>query len=188
MPKKTPPKHEEQAAQGVAPEEAHAELLVEGADLDAREVQPEDDRSAETEGLREQLMRTIAEFQNFRKRVQQEKAQLQQYAIETLVLDLIPVLDNFERTNAAMKKGAGIEALQAGLDAVERQLRKVLEDRNLTRVPSKGSPFDPELHEAVVTEDSLWFPDGTVLEELEPGYRLRERVIRPARVKVSRKP
>lgn len=181
MPKKPPPKDDHETSQEVAGDESQAASDPNLVEIPAVE-------SDETAALREQLLRTMAEFQNFRKRVQQEKAALQQYAIETLVLDLIPVLDNFERTTSALQKGAGIEALQTGLDSIERQLRKVLEDRSVTRVPSKGTPFDPEIHEAVVTEDSAWLPDGTVLEELEPGYRLRDRVIRPARVKVSRKP
>lgn len=137
---------------------------------------------------RDQVVRSVAEFQNFRKRVQQEKVQLQKFAIETLVLDLIPVLDNFERTTTAMNSGAAIEAVAEGVQAVERQLRTVLEGRHVTRVPAKGVPFDPELHEAVATEESVWYPEGTVIEELEPGYKLNDRVIRPARVKVSRKP
>lgn len=183
LPKKTQPKDDTQAQADIEP---GTPPPVDAPQAPSSDADPTS--SSELESVREQLMRTMAEFQNFRKRVQQEKSQLQQYAIEALVLDLIPVLDNFERTNSALKKGAGLEALQTGLDAVERQLRKVLEDRSVTRVPAKGSPFDPDIHEAVVTEDSIWFPDGTVLEELEPGYKLRDRLIRPARVKVSRKP
>lgn len=142
----------------------------------------------ERDELKEQLMRSMAEFQNFRRRAQTEKEQLRQFAVENLLVELLPVLDNFERTTAALSSGAPIEAVTEGVQAVERQLRAVLDGRKLVRIPAKGLAFDPALHEAVVTEDSLWFEDGTVLEELEPGYQLHDRVIRPAKVKVSRKP
>ena len=138
--------------------------------------------------MREQLLRSMAEFQNFRRRAQQEREQLRQFAVEALLLELLPVLDNFERTTAALHSGAPIEAVAEGVNAVERQLRGVLDSRKVARIAAKGLPFDPEVHEAVVTEDSLWYDDGTVLEELEPGYTLHGRVIRPAKVKVSRKP
>lgn len=137
---------------------------------------------------KEQLLRSMAEFQNFRRRAQTEKEQLRQFAVETLLVELLPVLDNFERTTAALNSGAPIESVTEGVNAVERQLRSVLAGRKLVRIPAKGQAFDPAVHEAVVTEDSLWFEDGTVLEELEPGYQLHDRVIRPAKVKVSRKP
>lgn len=188
----SPREDEQQPRLDEAPSAGPPNVDPKDADERAAEIEALKARIAELEKKleeeRDQVVRGVAEFQNFRKRVQQEKVQLQKFAVETLVLDLLPVLDNFERTNAALKSGAAIESVTEGIQAVERQLRSVLEGRHVTRVPSKGTPFDPELHEAVGTEESIWHPDGTVLEELEPGYRLGDRVVRPARVKVSRKP
>ncbi|MCB8933109.1 MAG: nucleotide exchange factor GrpE [Fimbriimonadaceae bacterium] len=202
-----PKKHSDTAKDSPPSKEAEGHLKSEGPTSDAQSESGATggggaDETAAIEGLlariaelekqleeeRDQVVRSVAEFQNFRKRVQQEKVQLQKFAIETLVLDLLPVLDNFERTTAALQAGAAIESVAEGILAVERQLRGVLEGRHVTRVPAKGTAFDPELHEAVVTEESIWHPDGTVIEELEPGYKLGDRVVRPARVKVSRKP
>ncbi|MBI1755661.1 MAG: nucleotide exchange factor GrpE [Fimbriimonas ginsengisoli] len=142
---------------------------------------------AEAKGLRDQLLRTMAEFQNFRKRVQQESEQYRLLATEKLVTQLLPVLDNFERTIAACEEGAPMESVLDGIRAVERQLRGALEANHLRRISAEGHPFDPDLHEAIAAEPSEE-PEGTIIKELEAGYRLGGRVLRPSRVKVSRKP
>lgn len=142
---------------------------------------------AERADLTDQLLRSHADFQNFRKRTQAEKTQLQQFAAESLILDLIPVLDNFERTVAAIESGATPEAVIEGVRAVDRQFRGVLEARKLSRVPSVGTHFDPEMHEALGMDESEEHEEGTVTVEVEGGYRLADKVIRPARVRVAKK-
>jgi len=142
----------------------------------------------ERDHLRDQLMRSVADFQNFRKRSEADKIATRQFANEKLVLDLLPVLDNFERTFAALQSGSSLESIMGGIQAVERQLRSVLESHNVSRIPAHGEPFDPEFHEAVATDHSEEHPENTVLQELEPGYRMADRVIRPARVRVSKRP
>jgi molecular chaperone GrpE len=138
--------------------------------------------------LRDQLMRSVADFQNFRKRSEAEKLTLRQFANERFAVDLLPVLDNFERTFAAMQGGSSLESIMGGIQAVERQLRSVLETHNVTRIVAHGQQFDPELHEAVATDPSSEHPENTVIHELQPGYKMAERVIRPAHVRVSTKP
>lgn len=142
----------------------------------------------ERNDLLDQLLRARADFQNFRKRTQQEKGLLQQFATEGLVSDLLPVLDNFERTIAALESGASLESLMEGVKAVDRQLRSVLESQRLVRVPSVGSLFDPEQHEAIESEETLEVPEGTITAELSGGYKMADKVIRPARVRVAKKP
>ncbi len=149
--------------------------------------------TSERDEAKDQVLRTLADlqnyqrdFQNYRKRNQQEMAQFRLMATEQLVSDLLPVLDNFERTIAHVEAGATVESLVGGIRAVEKQLRSVLEGQSVRRIQSVGSPFDPELHEALGTEVSEEHADDTVTTEIEPGYKMGEKVIRPARVKVAK--
>jgi len=142
----------------------------------------------ERDQMKDQLLRTMADFQNFRKRVQDEKKILEERANEKFVLALLPVLDNFERSMASVTAGASLESVTEGIKAIERQLRSVLDSQKVVRIASVGSPFDPDLHEALATVDSEEHPEGTVMDEIEAGYKVGERVIRPARVRVSKKP
>lgn len=142
--------------------------------------------SDERDQMRDQALRTMADFQNFRKRNQAEAVLLKQFATESMVSALLPVLDNFDRTIAHIDSGATVESLTAGVKAVERQLRSVLESQNVTRIQSLGQPFDPELHEAIGTDESDQ-PEDTITTEIAPGYKMADRVIRPAQVKVAKK-
>lgn len=171
-----PPEVEAAAGAG-APEESPSTLRSEIERLDG-----------ERKSLEDQLLRTMAEFQNFRRRKEQEADQLRTYATEKLVTSLLPVLDNFERTMAALESGAPIESVIEGVRLVDRQFRSVLESNNVKRIESHGQPFDPDFHEAIAAEESHELPENTVVGEVEPGYRLADKVIRPARVRVSKKP
>jgi molecular chaperone GrpE len=144
--------------------------------------------SDERDQLKDQLLRTMADFQNFRRRQEDQRKQLEQFATERLVSALLPVLDNFERALASFETGATTESIVEGLNAVDRQFRQVLEGQNVTRIPAVGLPFDPEFHEALAIETSQEHEDNTIISELEPGYKMGDKVIRPARVRVARKP
>lgn len=136
----------------------------------------------------DQLLRTMAEFQNFRKRKDQEADQIRQFATEKLVTALLPVLDNFERTLSALENGAPIESVVEGIRLIDRQFRSALESQNVRRIESHGKAFDPDFHEAIATDESHELPENTVTTEVEAGYRMADKVIRPARVRVSKKP
>jgi molecular chaperone GrpE len=167
------------------------ELQVDDAgvqvELDERDALVEE-LTRERDELQSQLLRSIADLQNFRRRVAHEKDEIRKYATESLVANLLPVLDNFERTVAASERGASPEALLEGVRLVERQLRGSLESVHVRRIIATGVAFNPDEHEAVTTEATEAHPEGTVLEELEAGYKIGDRVIRPARVKVAKKP
>ncbi|MBI5705788.1 MAG: nucleotide exchange factor GrpE [Armatimonadetes bacterium] len=137
---------------------------------------------------KDQLLRAMAEMQTQRRRLMAEKEAFAKVANEDLIRDLLPVLDNFERTLAAAKTGASLEALIEGVSLVDRQLRTVLETRDFKRIATEGVLFDPNLHEAVVAEETEEHPEGTILLELSPGYQLAETVIRPSKVKVAKGP
>jgi molecular chaperone GrpE len=144
--------------------------------------------TAERDQINEQLLRTMADFQNFRKRNQQEQGLIRQYATESVVLSLLPVMDNFERTVNAAEQGANMDSLVTGVRAVEKQLRFIIEQQGVSRIQSVGQPFDATVHEALGTVTSAEHEPDTVVDEIEPGYRMGEKVIRPARVRVSVKP
>lgn len=139
----------------------------------------------ELEESKQQNLRTLADFQNYRRRVEQEKQALRRYATEVLLTKLIPVLDNFERTMAAAAAGATLEGLIEGVTMVDKQFRNILQSAGLTRLESLGKEFDPAFHEALGTDSGTEHPSGTVTLEIEPGYALVDKVVRPARVRVA---
>lgn len=152
-----------------------------------RQLESELERIAkEKESLHEQLLRTMADMQNYKRRVEQERQAIQLRAAEGVVRDLLPVLDSFDRTLAAAAKGASLESMLEGVKGVDRQLRSVLEARRLSRVATVGEKFDENVHEAILVDAESDLPEGTIVEELEAGYRLGDQVLRPARVKVAK--
>ena len=148
-----------------------------------------DARIAELEGqieeYRNRLLRSQADFDNFRRRTQREKEELAKYASMELITRLLPVLDNFERAIGAARSSGDFESLAKGVEMIHRQMLQVLEQEGLKPMETVGQPFNPEFHEAVMRVESDEHEEGTVVEELQRGYILKDRVIRPAMVKVS---
>jgi molecular chaperone GrpE len=173
----------EETVQASIDESQAAEKLVE-SDFRALQAQIQT-LSSERDQFQNQLLRTMADFQNFRRRSDAENAHRGMLATEKFVTKLLPVLDNFERTLQHAEAGLSVEALVDGIRAVERQLRQVLEGQGVSRIESTGKPFDPELHEAISFESDPEKEPNTVTTELEAGYRMGDRVVRPARVKVA---
>lgn len=141
--------------------------------------------TTERDDLQQQALRTMADFQNYRRRTQNDMAQFRSMANESFVTALLPVLDNFERTVDHIEAGATLETMLEGVRAVEKQLRSTLESQNLKRIEALGQPFDPNLHEAIGVVEAEGMEPNTVVDEVEPGYKLGDKVIRPARVRVS---
>jgi len=144
--------------------------------------------AAERDEIQQQLLRTMADFQNFRRRSQEDLVQMRRLATQDLVVELLPVLDNFERALNSVDAGASFESVIDGVRRVDRQLRTALENQKVVRINSKGQAFDPELHEAIAMEHTEEHEEGTIVHELEAGYKMADKVIRPARVKVAKKP
>lgn len=162
-----------------------------GDPLDSEPQNPIEDLQRladERDQLRDQLLRTMAEFQNYRRRQEEQRGELERFATERFVKQLLPVLDNFERALGAFEERGDQEAMREGLRAVDRQLRQVLEGQNVSRIPSVGEEFNPDVHEALAIAQSDEHEDNTVIDEIEAGYKMGERVIRPARVRVSKRP
>ena len=134
------------------------------------------------------LQRTRADFENYQKRIQRDMAQERRYAHSPLALDLLAALDNLDRATAAAKQAGETGPLVQGVAMVQTQLLDVLRRHGVTPIDAQGKPFDPNLHQAVMQQASDSVPPGTVLQVLEPGYMIHERVLRPARVVVSAAP
>jgi molecular chaperone GrpE len=137
--------------------------------------------------LREALLRKSADFDNLKRRTEKDKQEYFKFALAEAFHDLLGVLDNFER--ALQHRGdASSDEFQAGIDMIARQLGESLHKYGLVEVPALGLPFDPNVHEAVVREETTDAAPGTVLEVFKRGYVLHDRLLRPARVKVAGPP
>ena len=143
---------------------------------------------AETARMRDQLLRTAADFENFRKRARREQDDAERRGREGMVKDFLPVFDNLERAIQHAEVAPDVKAVVDGLRMVAKQFVDTLERVGITRVISLGQPFDPMRHEAVQNLESNDVPAGVVLAEVQPGYRMGPRLIRPASVVVSKGP
>lgn len=144
------------------------------------------ERDDELARLQEQVKRTAADFENFRRRQEADRVRQLGLIKEDLFRSLLPVVDHLERAATAAKAGAGVESLVQGVELVLRDTRRILEGHGVEAIDAEGQPFDPNLHEAVMTDDRDDVPDETVIQELQRGYRIGDRVLRPSMVKVAR--
>lgn len=149
----------------------------------------EDPRIAELTKLAEEnqqrYLRVQADFDNFRRRTQKEKEELASYASMKLVSQLLPVVDNFGRALEAGRNGSELDAFAKGVDMIFRQLEQVLEQEGLKAMETVGQPFNPEYHQAIMQVESEEYEEGVIVEEVQKGYMLKDKVLRPAIVKVS---
>ncbi|GGG10832.1 nucleotide exchange factor GrpE [Paenibacillus abyssi] len=133
----------------------------------------------------QRYLRVQADFDNFRRRTQKEKEELGQYASMKLITQLLPIVDNFERALAAAKGSEDNNSLSKGVEMIFRQLDQVLEQEGLKPMETVGQPFNPEYHQAIMQVESEEHEEGTIVEEVQKGYMLKDKVLRPAMVKVS---
>lgn len=159
--------------------EAGEEQEAKGEDKE-NEKAPEKD--PEEEALNVKYMRLMADFQNFKRRTEKEKSDIYAFANEKIVRELLDVIDNFERALAAGNNG---DKFLEGMEMILKQLLAVLERAGVTEIKCLGEDFDPNFHNAVMTEDSAEYESGKVTAVLQKGYILNNRTIRPAMVKVA---
>jgi molecular chaperone GrpE len=136
--------------------------------------------------FRDLALRSQADFENFRKRAAREKEDAVKFANTSFLERLIPILDNFELGLNAARGSAAESPILAGMDMVAKQLNDFLLGSGVEPVNGEGQPFDPNIHEAVAQEASTHIPEGVVIRQLRRGYKLRERLLRPATVVVSK--
>ncbi len=167
-------------------------------DTDALSLTPEEEIRRLREALeaktllaeehRDRYLRAAAEFDNARKRAARERDEYTRYANESLLRELLPVLDNFERALQSARHETTAAAVTAGVELIQRELLRVLEKFGVTSFTSVGQPFDPERHEAIARVPAQGQPEGTVVDETARGYLLNGRVLRPAMVTVASSP
>lgn len=161
---------------------------AEGIDLE-REVErlreAVEAKTREAEATRDRYVRTVAEFDNYRKRAAREREEVVRSASEALVRDLLPVLDNFDRALSAARQDPAAAAVTAGVELIQRELLRVLERAGVTPFTAVGAPFDPERHEAVARVPAAGRPEMSVVDEIARGYTINGRVLRPAKVTVA---
>ena len=145
-------------------------------------------KTREAEEHRDRYLRAAAEFDNARKRAAREREEYTRYASESVLREILPVLDNFERALQAARGEPAAAAVTAGVELTQRELLRVLEKFGVTPFASVGQPFDPERHEAIARVPSQGQPEGTVVNETARGYLLNGRVLRPAMVTVASSP
>ena len=145
-------------------------------------------KTREAEAAQDRALRAMAEFDNARKRAAREREELTRAANESLIRELLPVLDNFDRARQAARSDPGAAGVTAGVELIQRELLRVLEKFGATPFSSVGAPFDPERHEAIARVPAGEHPDMTVVAETARGFVLNGRVLRPAMVTVAVRP
>lgn len=195
--KKTPSPHEA-APEAAVDIDSQAEHAGANAPLDeTADDSPENGADAkerlqaleqEKNELSDRLLRTMAEFDNYRKRVTREKEGLVKYGTERIAAEILPVVDNFERALEQSQQATDVGPVVAGLEMIIKQLLGALEKFEITPFNSVGEQFDPEFHEAMAQQEHPDHADNTVLEQFQKGYMLGDKLLRPARVVVARAP
>ena len=186
----TPESETAEAVRDEAVENAQAEANAE-AEQTAQDAEAEkasgkkDPKDAKIEELQDRLRRQMAEFDNFRKRTEKEKSAMYEVGARDIIEKILPVLDNFERGLAAVPEDEKGSSFAEGIEKIYKQFVKTLEDAGVEAIEAKGQQFDPNLHNAVMHVEDESAEENTVVEVFQAGFRLGEKVIRFAMVKVA---
>jgi len=171
------------------------DLIIEDAlgNLDLQETEGEDLRQkleelqCEIDELTNRLLRSQADFDNYRRRSRKELAEMAQFGAEKIIVELLPVLDNFERALLSVKDEPELQQFVVGMEMIYRQLKGVLEKEGLKEIEAVNEAFDPEKHHAVAQIPTSELEDNVIVEEIQKGYFLNDKVIRASTVCVSKK-
>ena len=181
---------EEQLAAGPTASADEALLPVEPATVTPEQLAELKKQATRASESWERLLRTTADFDNFKKRAAREKQEAIKYANESLMQKLVPVLDSLDMAlTAAQSAGPDSgQSLQSGVNMVMQQLKSALAEAGLEEVNALGQPFDPNFHEALAQQETPEVPEGQVVHQHRKGYKLRDRLLRPASVVVAKQP
>jgi len=167
-----------------------AESVEESADVTIEELKTELEKvRQEAADEHERLLRLSAEFENYKKRIDRQSDEFKKYANETLIKELLTVVDNLERAICSTDGDNGVTRDSCVVEGVEMTLNeilKILKKFNVTPIEAKGKPFDPVYHEAMMQEETDEYPENTVINEFQKGYMIHDRLLRPAMVVVSK--
>ena len=159
--------------------EAHEEKTIEDPKIAELEAKFQDTQS--------QILRLHADFENAKKNIERDKWDAIKFANERLLSEILPVVDNFDRAMLSLSEGHDAEKVKTGLRLAQDELHKVLEKHGVQVIKSLGESFDPKLHEAVAVVESEEDEEGRVVDEMQRGYTLNGRLIRPSKVRISQK-
>lgn len=174
------------------PPEAGQESIapVQPQGLTPKQLEELEQRASKADEHWDRLVRTTADFDNFKKRAARERQEAVKYANEALLEKLIPILDTFDMALAAARntQAGSAQSLQDGITMVHQQLKNALNDAGLEEIDGMGKPFDPNFHEAISMRETAEAPEGQVVQQLRKGYKLRDRLLRAASVIVAKAP
>lgn len=171
---------------GTDPQAERLSVELESAREEIERLRAELERAeAARDDAHNQYLRTLADSQNFRRRKEEEARTDRQFANRELIIALLPVIDNFERAMAAAQSTQSYDALIEGVKLTQRQLQAFLQKAGVEAIEAQDQPFDPNYHEAVMRVEDSGAPDNTIVEELQRGYKMHDRVLRPSMVKVA---
>lgn len=186
---------DEQAAASIEKEiaqEAHVDQETESPEANEVPTEEKDEKEAIVEELKAKLeeeenkqLRLLADFENFKRRANLDKESLQKYRAQSLMTNLLPVLDNFERALNIEAKSEETQSLMTGMDMIYRNLLDALKAEGLEEIEAADQEFDPNFHQAVMTGNDGEKASGIVLQEFQKGYKLKDRVLRPSMVQVN---
>jgi len=170
-----------------------SDLVEENKEGSEKEKKPDletqlQEKEKESKDNYDRFLRLSAELENFKKRAEKEKSETYKFANENILKDLLPVLDNLERALEHGRETGNLKALLEGVELTHKALWAVMEKYGITRIEAMGEDFDPNHHEAVMVQEDAQKPPGQVISQLQIGYRLHNRLVRPAMVVVSKKP
>ena len=158
-------------------------------EVQAEDVDPKDEKIQELEKLandnEEKYLRLYAHFENYKRRIQNENQINKTYQAQGVLTDILPSIDNIERALQIEGDDESFKSLQKGVQMVHESLLRALKDNGLEEIEAEGQEFDPNLHQAVVQDDNPDFKSGEITQELQKGYKLKDRVLRPSMVKVN---
>jgi molecular chaperone GrpE len=170
------------------PEDVNDPELRESGGSTAAAEAPEDPTASlrqERDTLQDRLLRTAAEFDNYRKRIDRERKDLSEFVAADVLTEVLPILDNFERALQAPAPPEA-ESFRKGIELIHKQMLEMLRKRGVKPIEALGADFDPNFHQAVIHEASSKHREGEVMQELQRGYMLGDRLLRPAMVKVAK--
>lgn len=165
------------------PEDKKNKILLTFEEYDALKA-----KADKADGYFDSLLRLQADFDNFKKRIEKEKLEFIKYANDQIIIEMLKILDDFERAVEAGRTKHDFDVLYKGIEMIHKDMKEFLKQKGLKEIHAKGRKFDHNEHEAMMQEVTDKHPEDTVIEEFQKGYTLNGRVIRPSKVKVAKKP
>lgn len=162
----------------------HSEKKDKKVKIHISELEALKSKAQKLDELQDTFVRRVADFENAKKRLVREKEEFAKFASERIIAAFLPVLDNLDRALQHAGNSDTVEGILSGVKLIKKQINDILDGQGLTRIESVGKEFNPHFHEAMGTVDSSEYPDDYVCEEIQPGYMLKDKLLRPAWVRV----